>query len=414
MPRRRSRPAAWPGRIATDAPITAHVTADLASLKPLQPWVGTLAVMDGRAHVDVTARGTLAQPSLAGTLTRRRAALRSAAVRRASEGRPLARAARRPRDACSTNSRSWAARDGSPRKGRSHGPPTRLRSPLGAARVEWQAEDFTIVNRPDLRLVGDGKGTLALEGRKLALAGSINIDQGRVDYAPTKVGTLSDDVVIVGQPRKVSAECGVRDLPLDARSRSHARTRLPLHRRRPRHAPCRPRARHDDCRPARSTPKGRSARSRAPTTCSASGWSSTAASLLFDGPVDNPALDVVALRKNIAVEAGVELTGTVKVPRVRLVSNPPVPDGEKLSWLLTGQGLDRANRADLARCPPRPRRCSARARNRSRRRSPTRSAWTTFRCAKRASSIGDRHARARWSRSASAFPTGCRSCTSKG
>jgi len=70
--------------------------------------------------------------------------------------------------------------------------------------------------------------------------------------------------------------------------------------------------------------------------------------LLFDGPVDNPGLDVVALRKNLAVEAGVELTGTVKSPIVRLVSNPPVPDGEKLSWLLTGQGLDRANRNDLA------------------------------------------------------------------
>ena len=36
------------------------------------------------------------------------------------------------------------------------------------------------------------------------------------------------------------------------------------------------------------------------------------------------------------------------MPRVRLVSNPPVPDGEKLSWLVTGQGLDRASRADLA------------------------------------------------------------------
>ncbi len=70
--------------------------------------------------------------------------------------------------------------------------------------------------------------------------------------------------------------------------------------------------------------------------------------VIFDGPLNNPALDVVALRKNLAVEAGVELTGTVRVPRVRLVSNPPVPDGEKLSWLLTGQGLDRANRADLA------------------------------------------------------------------
>jgi translocation and assembly module TamB len=33
---------------------------------------------------------------------------------------------------------------------------------------------------------------------------------------------------------------------------------------------------------------------------------------------------------------------------VRLVSNPPVPDGEKLSWLLTGQGLDRAGRGDIA------------------------------------------------------------------
>ena len=42
--------------------------------------------------------------------------------------------------------------------------------------------------------------------------------------------------------------------------------------------------------------------------------------LIFDGPLDNPALDVVALRKNLAVEAGVEVTGTVKVPRVRITS----------------------------------------------------------------------------------------------
>jgi len=70
--------------------------------------------------------------------------------------------------------------------------------------------------------------------------------------------------------------------------------------------------------------------------------------VIFDGPIDNPALDVVALRKNLAVEAGVELTGTVKVPRVRLVSNPPVPDNEKLSWLLTGHGTEGSSRNDLA------------------------------------------------------------------
>ena len=61
--------------------------------------------------------------------------------------------------------------------------------------------------------------------------------------------------------------------------------------------------------------------------------------LVFDGPLDNPALDVVALRKNLAVEAGVEVTGTVKVPRVRITSNPPVPENEALSWLITGEPL---------------------------------------------------------------------------
>ena len=43
-----------------------------------------------------------------------------------------------------------------------------------------------------------------------------------------------------------------------------------------------------------------------------------------------------------------EVTGTVRIPRVRLVSNPPVPEGEKLAWLITGQGLERATSADLA------------------------------------------------------------------
>jgi translocation and assembly module TamB len=60
------------------------------------------------------------------------------------------------------------------------------------------------------------------------------------------------------------------------------------------------------------------------------------ARILFDGPVGNPALDIVALRKNLPVEAGVEIFGTVRAPLVRLTSEPPVPDNEKLAWLLTG------------------------------------------------------------------------------
>ncbi|HEY6864159.1 MAG TPA: translocation/assembly module TamB domain-containing protein, partial [Burkholderiales bacterium] len=70
--------------------------------------------------------------------------------------------------------------------------------------------------------------------------------------------------------------------------------------------------------------------------------------IIFDGPLDNPALDVVALRKNLPVEAGVQISGTAKLPQVQLTSNPPVPDGEKLSWLVLGRAPDDANKADLA------------------------------------------------------------------
>ena len=43
------------------------------------------------------------------------------------------------------------------------------------------------------------------------------------------------------------------------------------------------------------------------------------------------------------------VTGTVKVPVIQLTSNPPVPDSEKLSWLVLGQaGSDRSSGADLA------------------------------------------------------------------
>jgi translocation and assembly module TamB len=62
--------------------------------------------------------------------------------------------------------------------------------------------------------------------------------------------------------------------------------------------------------------------------------------LNFQGPVDNPGINILALRKNQPVEAGVSLTGTVQSPSVKLVSSPTVPDNEKLSWLVLGHGVE--------------------------------------------------------------------------
>lgn len=60
----------------------------------------------------------------------------------------------------------------------------------------------------------------------------------------------------------------------------------------------------------------------------------------FNGPVDNPGINVLAMRRNQEYEAGVQVTGTVRAPVAKLVSVPDLPESEKLSWLLFGHGTD--------------------------------------------------------------------------
>jgi len=68
----------------------------------------------------------------------------------------------------------------------------------------------------------------------------------------------------------------------------------------------------------------------------------------FQGPVDNPALNVLAVRAGLPVEVGVALSGTAQRPIVRLYSDPSMSDTEKLNWLVLGRppgandGNDRA------------------------------------------------------------------------
>lgn len=62
--------------------------------------------------------------------------------------------------------------------------------------------------------------------------------------------------------------------------------------------------------------------------------------LTFQGRLDNPLLDIEALRTGELVEAGVRVVGTAQRPRIDLVSYPEVSDVEKLSWLLLGRGPD--------------------------------------------------------------------------
>jgi translocation and assembly module TamB len=57
----------------------------------------------------------------------------------------------------------------------------------------------------------------------------------------------------------------------------------------------------------------------------------------FNGTYTNPTINLLAIRPQIAVRAGVQVTGTLMAPRVQLYSEPDLPEGEKLSWVVLGR-----------------------------------------------------------------------------
>ena len=60
--------------------------------------------------------------------------------------------------------------------------------------------------------------------------------------------------------------------------------------------------------------------------------------ITFTGAVDNPGLDIVALRPIFTADqrVGVQVAGSALLPRVRLYSDPALPDNQALAWLLLG------------------------------------------------------------------------------
>jgi translocation and assembly module TamB len=59
--------------------------------------------------------------------------------------------------------------------------------------------------------------------------------------------------------------------------------------------------------------------------------------LRFNGPYDNPDLEILALRPNLSQRVGVTVTGTALAPRIRLYADPDMPDADKLAWLVLGR-----------------------------------------------------------------------------
>lgn len=218
------------------------------------------------------------------------------------------------------------------------------------ARLRAVAERFRVLGRVDRLVIASGSAELALQRDLGRLDGDFRVDEGLFDFTRADAPSLDDDVTVrrPGDPepgdRTAAAQTARRNFVLAVAVDLGEQLRV------------RGRGLETLLRGALriTNPGGRLAVNGTINT-----ESGTYAAygqrleiergiLAFSGPVDNPRLDVLALRPNLDVRVGVAITGNLLTPRVRLYSEPDLPDSAKLSWLLLGREPDGLGRDDTA------------------------------------------------------------------
>ena len=220
------------------------------------------------------------------------------------------------------------------------------------AQLRVVADKFQLLGRVDRRVVASGSAQLLLDAKSLSLDGRFMVDDGLIDFTRGDSPTLSDDVHVSGRPSdapiptdpaappRASARSVTIDLQVGLGQNLRVRGRgLDTQLR-------------GDLRlttPANKLAINGTVRT-ATGTYAAYGQklSIERGELTFTGVVENPRLDIIATRPNLEQTVGVAVTGTVLNPRVRLFSEPEMPDIDKLSWLVLGRASDGLGRTDTA------------------------------------------------------------------
>ena len=329
-------PLAAAGSMGSGAGLSGGVQAAVGSLKTFNSLLGGGALLDGRASATLKLAGTLGAPLLTGNaeadglrldVPAYGVALREGRARLVMDEQRIKVEALRIEGA----------------EGVLEASGTLLRDDASANMV-WRADRLRIFNRPDRRLVVSGNGSAALLRNRLALRGELRADEGYLEFQRANPGRLSDDIKIIGRkpPPAASARAALPldlDVGLDAGERLHiAGAGL--------EAGLRGKLKVNSDAAGRIKALGTIETSNGNYYAYGQKLVIERGRLYFDGTLDNPGLDILALRKNQAVEAGVEVSGTVKTPRVVLVSNPTVADNEKLAWLVLGRDVQNAGAAD--------------------------------------------------------------------
>ncbi len=334
--------------VAADAPLVGAVTADLPALKTTGGLFGPSYLLDGRLSLKLTVAGTTSKPTVSGSLT----------------GDGLS---------ATLFDQGVQLKDGILRVALTenlvdfqhvefHGGDGTLRA-TGQIRLDRAEPDLTaklvadkleLFAAPDRQLSLSGSASLANGGPAggIEINGKFNVDHALFEEPEQSAPRLADDVVIVRddglvrgasppiQPatnKPVGSFAPRADIEIDLGSDFRYRgegadlglrgkvTALS--------APNQPLRAIGNVRVTEGSTYTAFGRKLAIEN----GF------FTFNGPVSNPGINILAMRRNQEVEAGVQVTGTVNAPVAKLVSEPNVSDNEKLSWLLFGYGTDQGN-----------------------------------------------------------------------
>ena len=226
------------------------------------------------------------------------------------------------------------------------------------AELTLQADKLRVLGRLDRRLVTSGQATLALGAKTAELTGRLRVDEGLIDFSRGGAPTLDEDVRIVGPaPVPTTAEPAGNGAPppATAEQRDFA-TRLdialdlgPALRVKGRGLDTFLRGTLQVTNPGKQfTVRGDVRAERGTYRAYGQKLEIERGVLSFFGPVEDPRLDILAVRPNLDVQVGVAVSGSALNPRVKLYSDQDMSDTDKLSWLMLGRASDGLGRADTA------------------------------------------------------------------
>jgi translocation and assembly module TamB len=339
---RTSPQALWP---APDTPIQGVLEVQVTHLGNWGPWVPAGWRLSGALRTSASIGGRFAAPEYTGRITGAGIGVRNFLLGvNVSEGEAdialqgeTARIAR------------LSARAGNGTV-RVEGDATFGEAP--SAQLRLLAEKFQVLGRVDRRLITTGQAQMRLDGRTVALDGKFTLDEGLIDFTRSDAPRLSDDVIVVRRTGQAPVEPPApRSDPTPGRE---ARINVSVWL-------------GDQLRlRGRGLDTGLSGELRISSpgnkmavngTVSTVGGTYAAygqklaierGRVTFNGPVENPRLDIEATRPNLDVRVGVLVTGTALNPRVRLFSEPEMAEVDKLSWLVLGRAGDNLGRTDTA------------------------------------------------------------------